>query len=147
MGNLYVLQGNVDQAEKEFREVLRLNGADSDGNYNLGLVLLGKKRPVEEAILYFERVHPATIASRINLAKAYFEAGRTAEGLRTATELSAQNKDNVQVHFTLGVLLVTEKEDRVAQGVGTGQRAATADLRHSSQSRRSLFAKRRACKS
>lgn len=114
MGNLYVLQGNVDQAEKEFREVLRLNGADSDGNYNLGLVLLGKKRP-REAILYFERVHPATIASRINLAKAYFEAGRTAEGLRTAKELSAQNKDNVQVHFTLGVLLVTEKEDRVAQ--------------------------------
>jgi tetratricopeptide (TPR) repeat protein len=114
MGNLYVLEGNVDQAEKEFREALRLDPVDSDANYNLGLILLGNKHPAE-AILHFERVHPPTIASRLNLAKAYFEAGRTAEGLRTAKELSTQNKNTVQVHFTLGVLLVTEKQDHAAQ--------------------------------
>ena len=114
LGNLYVLEGDWDRAEKEFREVLRVSPTNSDGNYNLGLVLLTKKRP-GEAIACFERVHPPTIASRVNLAKAYFEAGRTAEGLRTVRELSAQNKDNVQVHFTLGVLLVTEKQTRAAQ--------------------------------
>jgi tetratricopeptide (TPR) repeat protein len=114
MGNLYVLQGNADRAEKEFREVLRLDPADPDGNYNLGLVLLGEKHPAE-AILHFARVRPPTIASRLNLAKAYFAAEKTAEGLRTVKELSAQNKDNVQVHFTLGVLLVTENQDRAAQ--------------------------------
>jgi tetratricopeptide (TPR) repeat protein len=114
LGNLYVLQGNLDQAEKEFREVVRLNPPDHDGNYSLGLVLLGKKQPAE-AIPYFLRVHPPTIASQFNLTRAYLQAGKTAEGLRTAKELSAQNKDNAQVHSTLGVLLATEKQSHAAQ--------------------------------
>ena len=60
LGNLYVLEGDWDRAEKEFREVLRLSPTNSDGNYNLGLVLLTKKRP-GEAIACFERVHPPKI--------------------------------------------------------------------------------------
>lgn len=114
LGNLYVLQGQLDQSEEEFREVLRISPTNADANYNLGLVLLAKNRP-SDAILYFERVHPPTIASRINLAKAYFEAGKPAEGLHTARQLSAENKDNVQVHFTLGVLLASEKQTLAAQ--------------------------------
>jgi tetratricopeptide (TPR) repeat protein len=114
LGNLYAMQGSLDQAEKEFREVLQISPTNSDANYNLGLVLLSKKKPAE-AILYFQRVHPATVASRLNLTKSYFEAGKTDEGLRTARELSAQNKDDVQVHFTLGVLLATEKQTHAAQ--------------------------------
>ena len=42
---------------------------------------------------YLQRVHPQTIASRFNLTRAYLEAGRTAEGLKAAQELSAQNKE------------------------------------------------------
>jgi len=114
MGNLYAAEGRIDLAEKEFREVLRLNPADRDGNYNLGLVLLAEKKP-PEAIAYLERVHPPDIASEFNLTRAYLAAGRTAEGLKTARELSAKNKDNLQVHFTLGVLLTSEKQYRAAQ--------------------------------
>jgi tetratricopeptide (TPR) repeat protein len=114
LGNLYVLQGQLDQAEKEFREVLRISPANADANYNLGLVLLAKNRPTD-AIRFFERVRPATIASRLNLAKAYFEAGKPAEGLRIARQLSAENKSDVQVHFTLGVLLASEKQTPAAQ--------------------------------
>jgi tetratricopeptide (TPR) repeat protein len=114
IGNLYVAQGNIDLAEKAFRTVLRLNPANHDGNYNLGLVLLEKKLPAE-AISYLMRASPQTIASRFNLTRAYFEAGKTAEGLKSAKGLSAQNKDNVQLHFTLGLLLATEKQLRPAQ--------------------------------
>ncbi len=114
MGNLYVAQGNFDLAEKEFREVVRLNPADNDGNYNLALVLLAKKKPAE-AIPFLLRIHPPTTASQFSLTRAYLEAGKTAEGLKIAGELSAHNKDNVQVHFTLGVLLAAEKQLRAAQ--------------------------------
>jgi tetratricopeptide (TPR) repeat protein len=109
IGNLYVAQGNLDLAEKEFREVVRLSPTDYDGNYNLALVLLAKKQPAE-AIPCLLRIHPQTIASQFTLTRAYFDAGKTAEGLKTAGELSAHNKDNVQVHFTLGVLLAAEKQ-------------------------------------
>jgi tetratricopeptide (TPR) repeat protein len=114
MGNLYVAQGNLDLAEKEFREVVRLNPADYDGNYNLALVLLAKKQPAE-AIPCLLRIHTQTIASQFSLTRAYFDAGKSAEGLKTAGELSARNKDNVQVHFTLGVLLAAKKQLRPAQ--------------------------------
>ena len=114
LGNLYVAQGKIDLAEKEFREVLRLDPTDHDGEYNLGVVLLAKKKPAE-AIPYLQRIHPQTIASQLSLARAFLEAGKTAEGLKTASELSAQNKENVQVHFTLGVLLASEKQNRAAQ--------------------------------
>jgi len=114
MGNLYVAQGNLDLADKEFREVVRLNPADYDGNYNLALVLLTKKQPAE-AIPYLLRIHPQTTASQLSLTRAYLDAGKTAEGLKIAAELSAHNKDDVQVHFTLGVLLAAEKQLRPAQ--------------------------------
>jgi len=56
-----------------------------------------------EAIPHFQRVRPLNLETRFNLTRAYLRAGRTAEGLKVAKELSAQNKDDVQLHFTLGV--------------------------------------------
>ena len=114
MGNLYATAGKIDLAEKQFREVLRLNPADHDGNYNLGLVLLAREKPLE-AIPFLERVRPQDTASRFNLVRAYLAAGRSAEALKTARELSSENKDNLQLHFTLGVLLASEKQYRAAQ--------------------------------
>jgi tetratricopeptide (TPR) repeat protein len=114
LGNLYVAQERLDLAEKEFRKVLRLDPANSDGNYNLGLVQMARNLPAE-AITSFQRVRPATIATRFNLTRAYLLAGRTAEGLRLAKELSLEAKDNVQLHFTLGVLLASAKQYETAR--------------------------------
>src|SRR5580692_1470037 len=114
LGNLYVAQNKLDLAEKEFRKVLRLEPGNRDGNYNLGLLLMATGSPLT-AISHFERVRPLDIATRSNLIRAYLRAGRTAEGLKMATELSTQNKDDVQLHFTLGVLLASEKQYRAAQ--------------------------------
>jgi tetratricopeptide (TPR) repeat protein len=93
---------------------LRLEPGNRDGNYNLGLVLMARGSPLT-AISRFERVRPLDIATRSNLIRAYLRAGRTAEGLKLASDLSAQNKDDVQLHFTLGVLLASEKQYRAAQ--------------------------------
>jgi tetratricopeptide (TPR) repeat protein len=114
LGNLYVAENKLDLAEKEFRRVLRLEPGNRDGNYNLGLVLMARGSPLT-AISRFQRVRPPDIASRSNLIRAYLRAGRTAEGLKLASDLSAQNKDDVQLHFTLGVLLASEKQYRAAQ--------------------------------
>src|SRR5580700_1453868 len=114
LGNLYVAENKLDLAEKEFRKVLRLEPGNRDGNYNLGLVLMAKGSPLT-AISHFQRVHPPDVATRSNLIRAYLRAGRTAEGLKLASDLSAQNKDDVQLHFTLGVLLASEKQYRAAQ--------------------------------
>ena len=114
LGNVYVAQGNLDLAAQEFRTVLRLAPANRDANDSLGLVLLAQGAPAK-AILHFQRVRPASLESKFNLTRAYLQAGRTAEGLKSATDLSADNKDNVQLHSTLGVLLASEKQYRAAQ--------------------------------
>ena len=114
IGNFYIAQQQPDLAEKEFRAVLRLDPANSEANYNLGVLLMMKGSPAN-AIPHFERVRPVTSAARVNLIRAYFEAKRPADALHTATELSEQSKNDVQVHFSLGVLLASEKQYKPAQ--------------------------------
>ncbi len=52
---------------------------------------------------------------KLNLVRAYLRSGRTAEGLALAKQLSIQSKDNVQEHFTLGLLLANEKQYKLAE--------------------------------
>ena len=113
-GGLYVTLNKFDLAEKQYRAALRYDPANRDANYNLGLLLLSRGSP-SQAILYFQRVRPANIETRSNLVRAYLRAGRAGEALKTANELSAQHKDDVQVHFTLGLLLASEKQYRAGQ--------------------------------
>jgi Tfp pilus assembly protein PilF len=114
LGNLYVTQQKLDLAEEEFAKVLRIAPANRDANYNLGLLLLSKGKPVE-AIQHFQRVHPATVETRFNLVRAYFQSGKTAEALQTAHEISTMHKQDVQLHFTLGVLLAAAKQYKAAE--------------------------------
>jgi tetratricopeptide (TPR) repeat protein len=114
LGNLYVAEQKFDLAEKEFTKVLSMAPANRDANYNLGLVLLAKGAPLA-AIPHFQRVHPRTVETGINLVRAYLQAGKTDEALKTARELSAAHKQDVQLHFTLGVLLATTKQYKSAQ--------------------------------
>jgi tetratricopeptide (TPR) repeat protein len=114
IANVYFVQGELDLAEQEFRDVLRVAPGNRDANYNLGLVLLAQGAPAK-AIPYFQRVRPANRESKFSLARAYLLAGRSAEGLKSATELSNENKNDIQLHFTLGVLLASQKQYRAAQ--------------------------------
>jgi tetratricopeptide (TPR) repeat protein len=114
LGNVYVAQKKTDLAEKEFRTVLRLNPQNQDGNYNLGVLLMAKNSPAQ-AISFLNLVHPANIATRMNLIRAYLQTKRTAEALRMVTKLSTENKNDVQVHFSLGVMLASEKQYKPAQ--------------------------------
>ena len=109
LGNFYISQKRTDLAEKEFRTTLRLDPANQDGNYNLGVLLMAKGAPAD-AIAHFERVHPQSLAASFNMIRAEFESKRPAEAVRLATLLSEKNKDDVQVHFSLGVLLASEKQ-------------------------------------
>lgn len=104
LGNLYLSEKQIGLAEKEFRTALRLNPRDRDSCFNLASLLMARGRP-QEAIAYFKRVHPADRETRLALIAAYMQSKRTAEALRMAASLSAENSNDVRLHFTLGVLL------------------------------------------
>jgi tetratricopeptide (TPR) repeat protein len=114
LGNLFADEKKLDLAEKEFRTVLRLDPANHDANYNLGVLLMAKGSPAA-AIPLLQRVRPANLATSFHLIRAYYQCKRGVEALRMATQLSAQNDNNVQVHFSLGILLASEKQYKPAQ--------------------------------
>jgi tetratricopeptide (TPR) repeat protein len=114
LGNVYLSEQKPDLAEREFRSVLRADPGNRDANYNLGLLLMSKGS-AGEAIPHFERVRPVTVETQFNLIHAYLASNRTAEGLRLATQLSTQNRDNIQLHFSLGIMLAAEKQYKPAQ--------------------------------
>lgn len=114
LGNLYVSQQKLDLAEKEFTKVLTVAPANRDANYNLGLLLIAKGEPTA-AIRHLQRVQPQTVETRFNLVRAYLQSGKTLEALKAAHELSVAHKQDVQLHFTLGVLLASAKQYSPAQ--------------------------------
>jgi tetratricopeptide (TPR) repeat protein len=114
IGNAYVAMKDLDSAEKAFRMGLRLDPRNQDGNYDLG-VLLMMEGNAAEAIPHFQKAPTQNLAARFNLIRAYFESKRVQDALRVATDVSTQSKDNVQVHFSLGVLLASEKQYKPAQ--------------------------------
>jgi tetratricopeptide (TPR) repeat protein len=114
LGNLYVAEKKLDTAEKEFRTVLRLDPKNADGNYNLGLLLMAKGA-LSEAIAHFERIQPSNSATQLNLVRAYFESKRQTDALRKAADISTRNKGDIQVHFSLGLLLASEKQYKPAE--------------------------------
>jgi len=114
LGNLYVAEDKIELAEKEFRTALQLDPTNSDAHYNLGLLLMANGTAAE-AIVHFQHVRPANLATRLNLLRAYLRAGRSAEGLKLATEISAANSKDVELHLTLGALLGSEKQYHAAQ--------------------------------
>jgi tetratricopeptide (TPR) repeat protein len=114
LGNLYVALKQFESAEKEFRAVLRVDPVNSDANYNLGVLLMSKGNSAA-AIPRFERVAQPNLPTRFNLIRAYFENKRIPEGLHLASVLAASNSNDVQVQFSLGVLLASERQYKEAQ--------------------------------
>jgi tetratricopeptide (TPR) repeat protein len=114
LANFYIAEGKPELAENEFKSALALAPEDNDSNYNYGLFLLSKRSP-SLAVVHLLRVHPPTIESRFHLVHAYLELGKSAEALKVAEALSAEQKDDVQLHFTLGVMLASEKQYKTAQ--------------------------------
>jgi tetratricopeptide (TPR) repeat protein len=108
LGNLYASQKQFDLAEREFRAVLRIDPANREAHYNLGMLLVARGSPAQ-AIPHLARVRPPTTESRFNLVRAYFLTKQVKEAMRVAAEISADPKSDVQAHFSLGVLLASEK--------------------------------------
>src|SRR6202451_128010 len=114
LGDLYVAEQRLDLAEKEFTAVLRVAPRNRDANYNLGMLQLAKGAPAA-AIQHFQLVRPRTVEVRFNLVRAYLQVGKITEALEAARELSATHKQDIQLHFSLGVLLASAKQYKSAQ--------------------------------
>jgi len=114
LGNAYAAERRFDLAEREFRSALRTDPANADANYNLGVLLMMNGHSAE-AISCLQRVH--TPQGQLNLVRAYLQSHRTADALRIADEVATHNSNDVQIQFSLGILLASERQYKTAQYV------------------------------
>ena len=112
LGNAYAAERRFDLAERQFRSVLRIDPANADANYNLG-VLLMMKGSSAQAIPYLLLAHSPQ--AQVNLVRAYLQTHRTGAALRTANDVAEHNRNDVQVQFSLGALMASEHQYKTAQ--------------------------------
>ena len=108
LGSSYTAQNRIDLAKKQYLATLGLDPHNRDANYNLGRLALNE-RQAELAITYFNQLQPLDLPASMNLIAADLMAGRTKDAQTLAAQISEQNKNDVRVHFSLGVLLAEEK--------------------------------------
>lgn len=113
LGGLYAAQNQLETAQNEFRAALLVDPRNRDAHYNLG-VLLMKSSPAA-SIVHLSQVRPPDTASRIQLVRAYFQNKQSSLALKAAADLSSLDERDVQVHFSLGVILASEKQYKPAQ--------------------------------
>jgi tetratricopeptide (TPR) repeat protein len=133
LANLYVAQQKPDLAQKEFNRVLQIAPANRDANYNLGLLLLASGSPMT-AIAHFQGVHPQTLETKFNLVRAFFAAGKSVQALQLARQLSEAHKSDLQLHFTLGVVLASAGQYKSAErefGLANAIKPDTFEILHS----------------
>jgi Flp pilus assembly protein TadD len=126
--------GDAADGEAEFGRVLKTDPSNTLANLNLGSLLL-KKKEYERAIHCFQaaRVEQSQdAASLLELAEAYFGAGKTSAARRVALQVAEFAGADSRIHFTLGLLLAEHGEYAMAVGqleaIPPGERDSAADL-------------------
>jgi tetratricopeptide (TPR) repeat protein len=114
IGNVYLTEKKFDLAEKEFRTVLEIAPRDQIANYSLAVLLMARGSSAG-AIPYLVKIHPETTQTRFGLIRAYLQTHRINEAMRLASQLSAQAPNDVELHFSLGVLLASQQQYKPAQ--------------------------------
>lgn len=113
LGGRYEREGKLDIAESEFRAALRASPSDRTANYNLGAILL-LRHDARNGLAYLRRVQPPDNATKVALVEANLELGNTSKALALARSVSEASPHDARVHFSLGTVLDSGREYKLA---------------------------------
>ena len=107
LGFLLLQQGRLGEAEKAYREAIRLNPLEPGGHTNLGLVFLRQGRFEEAEAAHREaiRLDPLDAGAHYNLGVALTQQTRSQEAEAAFREVIRLNPADPHAHYRLGVLL------------------------------------------
>ena len=105
--NAYYYAGDFGNAEKEYKEAIKINPDLAEVHYNLGVLLERLKRHGEAEKEYKEvvRINPNYMAAHYNLGNLLADLKRYDEAENEYRETIRINPDFVQAHYNIGNLL------------------------------------------
>ncbi|MGB7000531.1 MAG: tetratricopeptide repeat protein [Halobacteriota archaeon] len=116
---IYKYLGRRDEAEKEYREAIRINPDYANAHNNLAILLneMGRKEDAEAECREALRINPDYANAHNNLAILLNEMGRKEDAEAEYRDALRINPDSAVAHYNLGVLLddMERKEDAEAE--------------------------------
>jgi Flp pilus assembly protein TadD len=116
---IYKYLGRRDEAEKEYREAIRINPDYANAHNNLAILLneMGRKEDAEAECREALRINPDYANAHNNLAILLYEMGRKEDAEAEYRDALRINPDSAVAHYNLGVLLddMERKEDAEAE--------------------------------
>jgi tetratricopeptide (TPR) repeat protein len=116
LGIALATKGQIDEAIRQFQEVIRLKPDDTEAHYNLGIAL-ARKGQTEEAIRQFQeaiRLKPDYTKAHYNLGDALARKGQTDEAIRQFQEAIRLKPDDAEAHNNLGTALARKGQTEEA---------------------------------
>jgi Flp pilus assembly protein TadD len=116
LGDVLMAQGKLDEAAKEYRQVLAGAPENYDALNDLGL-LLGRRGLIEDALKEFRlalAIQPEKAAAHSNLAWALTQTHQYPEAVAEYTQALRFDPDNASTHNNLGVALLQLGDDQKA---------------------------------
>jgi Flp pilus assembly protein TadD len=106
LAGIYDYVGRRDEAEKEYRDALRINPDFADAHYNLGVLLGNKGRKEDAEAEYREslRINPDDAEAHNNLGVLLDHRGRKEDAEVEYRETLRINPDSAVAHYNLGIL-------------------------------------------
>jgi superkiller protein 3 len=126
-GRSLAAQGRYEEAEKQFREVLRIRPPNVRDLTNLGGALTGQQK-TDEAITFFRQaleLDPDDAVAHNNLGMALARQDRLEAAERELRSAVRADADYAEAHHNLGLLLV--RDGREQQAIKSFERAMTID--------------------
>jgi len=98
LGAMELLDGNMDNAEKEFKKALILNSNEQMVHNNLGLIYAERGQFVDAEIEYNKEleINPIYENAYLNLGLLYFQTGRNEEAIISWKKVLRINPDNIE---------------------------------------------------
>lgn len=120
-------RGMVDAAIQEFHAALQFDPRNFTAHFNLGLIYRERQRYPQavEHLQIARELMPSDIATLLALTDAYFHTGEAQEGIALSRQLLSSHADDPQVNFSMGTLLLEQKE--YAEAAACLERARVAE--------------------
>ncbi len=109
MATSFAAQAKVDLAAQTLRNALRWHPSNQAANYNLAALLLEQHKS-KDALTCLLRISSPDQATRLLTIRAYLNAGMPRAGLAAAGRLSRDSTKDTKIHFSLGLLLASNRQ-------------------------------------
>jgi tetratricopeptide (TPR) repeat protein len=135
LGQVYLVQGKWDEAEKQFRQAWELDKGEEEALLGLGLVAY-QRGDIEDAMDLWRQaaaVNPRNVAVHYRLGQAHLNRSRFELAKQELERVVLYDSDHQEAHYYLGLLLAAEDETLASEHLSLVASGEDAELSERAQ--------------